>query len=236
MRSPTSRDAVAQARGFTILELIVVIAIVGVLAALSLAALSRINTRVAPQNAAYEFSSMLSKARSRALQRNSDVWLVVYPNLTRTGGKGKGAFFIFEDPDGDFGTHYAGLAFDPLADSLPGRVRRIESIFLEDLGGRHVGFCVNGTPTFPEPYASLTPKPCSFCGGGDTDENRRGAVVFRAEGGARFVDNENNPIAPLPGPAGNSATIALCSTDSTQQQNYLMAISGLTGFVGIYKK
>ncbi len=235
-------------RGFTLIELMVAGAVVAVLVALAVAAFSRIGGQAAPQNAAHDLYSALQRARSIAVGRNAQVWVVVYPLIGETAAAGNGAWFVLEDREGNFGiagspgATYA--AFDPLSPHPANAgVRLIEHRYLDRYPRRNARF---GTATgsagasFRVPFEGLNAlaeaaRTCSFCSGNGPAQ--RGAIVFDGNGSARFVDATGAPAAPASTAtqtANRTHTLALSDGDGTER-GYLYAISAPTGFIGFHQ-
>ncbi len=226
------------ARGMTMLEVCIVLAIIAVLAGLAYAGYARLSARAGPQNAAADLAGALAEARARAVDRQSDVWLIIYPNIDTQGqdGAGNGAWFLLEDPQRAFGN--AGGAgpnlqlsyqnFAPPGDIQPAvnEGRLMDSMYLDRYTQRTVRFGASGKLQWDGIFAGLPVSDCSFCNGNP----RRGAVIFRSDGSARFVDGAGQPILPMDvGVVNRAASLGLVSTDG--QREYLFAISAPAGFV-----
>lgn len=194
-------------RGFTLIEVMIVLGIIGVLAALSVAALGELGARGATQNTASDFFQSLNRARARAAERGTQVYVLVYPTLRRDGSLtgGPGAWFVYEDATGDFlGTpaNAADLAwstFAPPATVQPAAGstdRLLEATYLEDAPKQNVRFFRPQAPvttvTFPAPFTAVNASAngCSFCDGA------RGAIVFTGERQARFIKADGTQAAP----------------------------------------
>ncbi len=238
-------------RGFTLIEMMVVVGIVGILVALSLAAYGRIGEQAAPQNAVHDFYSALQKARSSAMGRNARVWMVVYPSVNREAESGNGAWFMLEDLTGEFAdpaSTFSYANFDPSEPYPPvGNVRLLERNYLDDYPKANARFGVatgHAAVTFKAPFTALNGvgdaalRTCSFCSGNGAQ--RRGAIVFEGNGSARFLDGDGSPAAAPVVAAGvatpASRTHALALSDATgTDRGYLIAISGPTGFIGFHQ-
>ena len=231
--------------GFTLLELMIVVTIIGILAALSAAAAQRIGTRNSTQNAASDISSVLQNARARAEQRGSDVYVIVYPKMTKAGALtgGNGALFVYEDANGNFLTG-AGLCtgatgqecswanFTPPTNvntDPAGNDRFVQAIYLDDYPKKNVRFGKVASPTlsFAAPFAGIgataDTNGCSFCATGN-----KGAVVFTGEQQLRFLDDSAAPQAK------RVAGLALQAVDNVNN-SFLFGLVGATGLVTLVK-
>ncbi len=246
-------------RGVTLLEIMVVVAIIGIIGSLAVTTTEGLRARTAPRNAAADFSSALSMARARATERGSDVWVIVYPSrgLT-TGSTGNGAWFIYEDPDVNFGRAGAGdcsgstgavcnfQAFNPPDAIYPPAVsadssdRLIDRDYLNRAARENVRFGNGSDPSvvFTQPFgasgtglnATAVKKDCSFCSG--TGATRRGAIIFNGDGAARFVDGDGVPSwEPM---AALSVEGAL-PVETYGKAVTLFGIAAVTGYVGVFK-
>ena len=215
--------------GFTLLELVVVLGIVGVLSGLALAAYDAVGRRGALQSAAFDFQGMLTSARSRAISRGYPVWVVFYPQSSRnatTGGQG--AYLLVDDVISRFSGSPAiifnlALRVQPSASvQEQGGVTTVA--FLEDYSKkvRFSALTPGQTNRYGQPFTQLTVQTCGFCTGSPS----RGAIVFRPDGSARFVDGQGTYLrTPNQG-------MALSSLDLNHQ--YLFAISGPSGYVASF--
>ena len=227
--------------GFTLLEMMIVVAIIGILSSLAAATAQRIGTRNATQNAASDLSSVLQNARARAEQRGSDVYVLVYPKMTKAGAVtgGNGAIFVYEDANGDFLTGAGACdgtaecswgSFTPpnnVYSQSTSKDAFVQAIYLDDYPKKNVRFGKPSTTAFAAPFAGLGTgadlNGCSFC----TSSNK-GAVVFTGEQQLRFLDNSGAPVAQ------RVAGLALQGVDNTNN-TFLFGLVGATGLVTLVK-
>ena len=76
-------------RGFTLIELMVVVAIVGVLAAMTLFLFGRQKGRQEVDQMALELRAIMNGARQTAFSTGEPVVLVVFPDLPTSSGRGR---------------------------------------------------------------------------------------------------------------------------------------------------
>lgn len=238
-------------RGFTLLEIMIVVAIIGILASMSIATMEEGRSRTAPRNAAAELSAAISLAKNRAMERGSDVWLIIYPNRsTDLTTAGNGAWFLYDDADVNFGvtgvkdcdgtagstcnyeTFLPPNKIHPPPISATSFDKLLDSSYFDQAAKKNVKFG-NGSDTtvvWGEPFATAlnaaVAKDCTFCTG--TGIARRGAIVFNGDGAARFVDGSGNPQYVS---AGGMSIQGV----ATQKQVTLFAIAGATGYVGVFQ-
>lgn len=219
--------------GFTLIEAMVVVAILSIIAALALYGYDAIDRRAAPQIAATDFGLALARARTTAIERNSNVWLIIFPEA--------GSYFMVDDPNADFSPTAYG-SFSPLVTSPGGTTARLlamESIAQTSRGRAQFGVAAGGAPDFPPPFGpGGLPIPaagqfgCSFC----TGTPRKGAVLFTGEGTAQFIDATGAVVAGAGGTASGRATSLSISgsANAPAPWTYLFAVSSVTGFIGVY--
>ncbi|MBJ6761056.1 prepilin-type N-terminal cleavage/methylation domain-containing protein [Myxococcaceae bacterium JPH2] len=226
----------ADTRGMTLLEMVIVVAIIAVLAAGSYATVEGMGARSGPTRASNDLTSALSDARARAVARTEDVWVIIYPDIDPQGtsGAGSGAWFMVEDRQMTFGSATAAPGELRFSSFLPPNTiqpavsqgRLVEANYLDKYTRRSARFGVAGGLAFDGIFASLPASPCSFCSGSP----RRGAIVFRPDGSARFVDGAGAAVAPTgTGAAGRAASLGIVAADSSSE--FLFAISGPVGFI-----
>ncbi len=220
--NPAKREA--RGRGYTLLEVMITLAIIAILAGLSVMGYTAVGRRGALQNASFDLQGVMSTARTRAVSRGHPVWVVLFPSGNRKGKTGGlGAFMVVEDNLGAYlraprGAFDLDLAVDP--DFGVSQV-----YFLEDYSKKvRFGALTPGrTDLFGAPFSGMSVQTCSFCSGTGF---LRGAVVFFPDGGARFVDGQG---AFLTSP---NQSVAFSSLEGRKQ--HLLAISGPAGYMASF--
>ncbi len=220
--NPARREA--RGRGYTLLEMMITLAIVSILAGLSVMAYAAVGRRGALQNASFDLQGVMSTARTRAVSRGYPVWVLLFPTASRkakTGGLG--AFMVVEDRNGSYVKDpRTPLDLELVVEELDG-VSQV--YFLEDYSKKvRFGALTPGRKDmFGAPFSGMAVQTCSFCSGTGFP---RGAVVFFPDGGARFVDGQG---AFLTSP---NQSVAFSSLEGRKQ--HLLAISGPAGYMASF--
>ena len=182
-------------RGMTLIEVMVIIATLGLLIAIGVTTWQRVTDQAPPHNAANDMVEAMQRARARAIETRSDVWMVVYPGFNKranTVTAGRGAWFVLEDAGAASSLDYR--QFDPVTGNLSGpNARLIESTYLENYGGRVRYRLPRSRIEMGQadaPFAGLEiTTSCTFCTTGS-----RGAIVFAADGSIRFFDGSGDRV------------------------------------------
>jgi prepilin-type N-terminal cleavage/methylation domain-containing protein len=180
-------------RGFTMLELMVVVAIVLTIAAMSWAAFGRQKPRQSLNGFTLEFGGLLHGARQTALATGKPVVVMLFP--TQVTGSGTGRVIIYQDGNGDFFSGTAAVNFGNYAPSSSAAGSASEVLEVLNLPASVVLGPVDGqgpTAVMPAPFANIAiNQPCVFC----TGTNNRGAIVFDPVGSVTFYSGNGAPAA-----------------------------------------
>jgi len=208
-----------QHRGFTMVELLVAVAIIGVVAAAGFSILSRGRPRASLASTASELHSIIHGARMTAVSTGHDVGVLIFPGNATTQGR----VFVYEDGNLDF--FAAGTVkfsdYDPTK-RIAGSKSEILTVFDLPTGisfGPETGMGTGATLPAPLDGVVVT-KDCSFC---DAAATRRGAIRFDALGRASFYNKDG--VQAVEG----GGAISLTAADITGSK--VLAILASTGAV-----
>jgi prepilin-type N-terminal cleavage/methylation domain-containing protein len=207
-------------RGFTLIELMVVVAIVGVLAAMTLFLFGRQKGRQEVDQMALELRALMNGARQTAFSTGEPVVLVVFPDLPTSSGRGR--LVLYRDGNFSLFSGAAAVNLENLDGANPAADTRSEVLDRVDLPrGIEVGPATGQGPgaLMPAPFAGIAINvACPIC----TGANRRGAFVFQPNGSVTFQDR-NGP--PLNFPQGASLSL----TKAESQEVRTLAVAASTG-------
>lgn len=218
-------------RGFTLVELAVVVAIVATLAILAWSNLWRLRPRAQLADASSELVALVHGARQHALATGNDVAVMFFPAFAASGSQGR--VVVYEDGNGDFFLDTGTVNFatyDPAALSRGSRSTVVADYDLP----RNV---VIGPATGAGPSAALVAPlaaipvnvDCSFCAtGGD----RRGAIRFDSRGRAFFYSANTGIGQPAANVVGGSVSLA---APEVAGQRTLLVTAG-TGSVTLHNQ
>lgn len=192
----------SKSSGFTIVELMVVVAIIAALAAAAWLNLGRHRPRAQLATAAQELQALLHGARLQALSSGHDVVVLVFPAFAGPGGE-TGRVVILEDATFDFFVDGASPNFDDYDPAKPAHGPGGQVVATLDLPpGTMVGPSAGRSMTLPAPWGSVTTSSsCSFCA---ASGDRRGAIRFDLRGRASFFSANG---APMETASGESLTV-----------------------------
>jgi prepilin-type N-terminal cleavage/methylation domain-containing protein len=209
-----------RARGYTLIEMTLVVVILGILVMLGYPTLKRVRPRANLAGTAAELSALLSNARQNALATGNFTVVMVFPNTANKAG-GTGRVVVYQDPAFTFLSASAADNFggwNASNDSQAGSSALIGSLNLPR--GITIGFGDASAPTLDAPYA-ITAAGCNFC---SSTSPRRGAIVFDARGRARFYSANDTRV--------NVSVATLALTSYPDSPGYrLILVAPATGSV-----
>jgi prepilin-type N-terminal cleavage/methylation domain-containing protein len=212
-------------RGFTVVELVTVVAIAAVLAALAYVSFGRLRPRARLADASNELVAIVHGARQHALATGNDVVVMVFPQFA--GPDSTGRVVVYED--GDFALFNASATpnFGGYDAVTPQAGPRSEVLVTYDLPRSVVVGPAAGAgagSAMPAPLAGIPiDVDCSFCA---TSGDRRGAIRFDPRGRATFHAANGVPLANQLG-----GTLSLVAPETDGQRS--LVVTAGTGSVGL---
>jgi prepilin-type N-terminal cleavage/methylation domain-containing protein len=213
-------------RGFTLIEMMVVVAVIAVVTAVASFSMTRARPRATLAGATIELRSLLHQARQQALVSGAEVAVLVFPGVSARADS-LGRVVIYQDGDFAFFSATSAVNFDgynPLALGAGPRGQVIDTFDLprDVTFGPSTG--LGTSAVLPAPYAAIpVTTECSFCLG--TGAARRGAVVFDPRGRARFYGADGPPMVV----DGGSISLTSLALQGATPLVRLVAITGTTG-------
>jgi len=178
-------------RGFTLIEMLVTVAVLGVVLALAWSGLGRARQRAGYVATAGELEAIFAGARQQAIATGNQVVVAVHTTWDTPGG-GQGRVVVFEDPGGRFFDAAGAPNLGNYPWATPGYTLPAPA---------DPGVAVYDLPrgvTFAPPLATLVMRPpfagvavdaaCTFCNGlvGGLRFDERGRATFFTAVGARM--------------------------------------------------
>ena len=225
-------------RGFTLLEMMIVVAIIGLVSAMSLFALGKATSSARRSGAKFDMVSLFTNARQLAMTQGTDVY-VILTNLESTAAGAAGArALVYIDPPTVMGLRANPTDLMLAVNAAPNGVReelRARSVLYGDTGLAFVTTpgpavttdCGNLATALP-PYISVTGTRtntrtcarswCTFCSVQPTG-GCVGAIRYAADGSARIVT----------GGAGKGGVIKIIDTRAQADSPACIALSEPAG-------
>jgi prepilin-type N-terminal cleavage/methylation domain-containing protein len=226
------------ASGFTLIEMMVTVAIIGVVAALVAFGFGRQKPRARLSGTVAELQALLYGARQNALATGHPMVVMVFPTFVPPGASGTGRIMVYEDGAGTFFSAAAPVNFGTYVPSteLAGPNSQVvttmdltRDVAVGPVDGRGAGALM------PAPFDRVPiTAACTFCAGD------RGAIAFDPKGQASFYTG-NGPPAFLSGGSvsfynpldtGNPATDVAANVAEIRT----IAVVAATGAVRVLKK
>ena len=238
MQPVIGRRASRHARGFTLLEMAVTVAIIGVVAAMVAFGFGRQKPRARLSGATIELQALLHEARQNALATGRLTVVMVFPAFRATADLGRGRFVVYEDGAGTFFTAGAPVsfgAFVPTSESTGPQSRIVTDMDLSREVAVGPSDGQGAAAVMPAPYGRVPiTAACTFCGAD------RGAIAFNSQGEASFYSGNG---APTNAPGGSislynpsEATDPALDTAATVLEIRTLAVVAATGAVRVLKK
>lgn len=187
--------SVRKARAFTLIEMMLVLAVAGILATLAITTFGRAKPRQKLTGYTVELRGLLYGARQTALMSGRPVAVLVFPDATTTSGTGR--IVIWQDVTGTLFSAAAAINFDGFNWQSPPTGANGELLEVSDLPPNVRIGPVDGmgtSATLKPPFAGIAINTrCGFC----TGTNGRGAIVFSPLGSVTF-QAANGPALALP--------------------------------------
>lgn len=201
-----NRVPAAEPRGFTLLEVAITVAILGVLVALSWSGYSKTRPRAKLAATATDIHALIHGARQQALATGHDVSVLFYP--AQATGSGTGRVVEYLDMAGGFMTNTAPPGYPSFCTYDPGAAgAQAPNDVLDTVEiPRQVAIAPPANPvalTFPYNVPQPTTG-CSFCGASPN----MGAIRFDSRGRATFFST-----CGVPGAFPNGGSISLTSAE-----------------------
>ena len=185
-----------QAAGFTLIELMVVVAIIAIVATLAAVSLQRARPRANLAGAAVDLQALLHGARQQALASGWNVAVMIFPGYSPENDV-VGRVIVYQDAEATLFDPTAAVNFDAYDPAVLASGPSSEIVSTLDLPpavrvGPAVG--MGATAKLVAPWASVPVNlDCTFCDGAGAA--RRGAVVFDPNGRASFYSKAGVALA-----------------------------------------
>jgi prepilin-type N-terminal cleavage/methylation domain-containing protein len=176
-------------RGFTLIEMMVTVAIILTVAAMVGFGFGRAKPRMRLNGSAAEFQSLVLSARQNALATGRTTVVMVFPTFQIVNNTGVGRAVIYQDDPGTFFSAAGALNFASFSAATPQGGENLlavmdvsPTIAIGPSDGR-------SDTTMPQPFNRVfIDKACTFCAGD------RGAIAFNVQGAASFYSANGAPL------------------------------------------